>query len=251
MEQSSSDALAKLLTPDETAFDMLRRCGLASLKSRFPKSGILTLDTLIDTVPIDHAGSLNILEVEGESGTGKSFVAMSIAAHVAQSHGVVFYFDLDMRLSPSRFGDILRSNTAKDRVFVLRPTTCLEILAAIHHIESFEKGQVRLVVLDSLLSLYQLCSVTDPLAAGFPVNIPRVLFELAPRLGFVVVATKPVVPFKIESKTWTQGIDMRISMQATGRASLFVRPIASSVVHMNVGHHALAHVGDFDFNINA
>ena len=242
-------ALARLLQPDETAQDMVRRCGLSALTSRFPSSGLPLLDGMLESIPVLPSGSSHVLEIEGESGTGKSFILLSIAARAAQAGGIVFYFDLDLHFSPRRLSRLLPSHIHQENVFIINVKTPQEMLAAIHMIETFEKGCVRLVIIDSLLAMFQMCAPTDPLAAGFPVNIPKVLFDLASRVGFVVIAAKPRVPFEIVSKTWSQRVTIRLNLDSKGRASVEAFGKFQDSITMNAV--TCIHLGDFEFNIIA
>jgi len=228
-----SPAVAKLLQPDETAYDMLRRSGAAALKGHFPSTGFADLDDLLQRVQQALARELpqacHVLEIEGEPGTGKSFLMMSLAARIAEAGGGVWYFDLDKRLSVSRFARFFQSEEHLSRVSVVRPDTSKEFLAALHLI-GLSKVPVRMVVIDSLLAFYQMNILTDPLGAGYFFSIPHVLLELASRQGFVVVASKPAVSFEIVSKTWLQGVSYRLVLTGPGQGVLKVPALARASV---------------------
>ena len=233
-------AVSKLLQPDETAHDMLRRCGFGAFKSRFPSTGLPVLDAKLETIPSSCGDISHVFEIEGDVGTGKTFMLMCLAAKIAEIGGTVLYFDLDIRLSPERLARILPNPSLQERILVMRPETPIQVLASIHLLDTFQEGCIRLVVIDSLLALHQMCSVTDPLGAGYPVSIPRMLFETANRLGAIVAASKPSVPFEIVSKTWSQGVGVKIRLSSRGKAS----------TQTMIGSEPL-YLGEFDFSISA
>lgn len=192
--------MKRLLQADETALDLLKRSGYGRV-SAFPKFGVAELDRLLPAT----VSSPLVIEIEGESGSGKSFLLQMLAA---SSPSPVLYFNLDKRLRPHAF-----AGRRASEVFIVSPDDCIEFLLCLHHMTATHT--IRLVVIDSLLALYEFSALTDPLGSGFPVSIPRVLFDLGKKLGFAIAAAKPVLRSgeEICSETWNRNVSLRIALR--------------------------------------
>ncbi|KAH9258309.1 hypothetical protein BASA82_000511 [Batrachochytrium salamandrivorans] len=207
--------MKRLLQADETALDMLKRSGYGRV-SAFPKFGVAELDRLLPQT----VSSPLVIEIEGESGSGKSFLlqmlASTLVAAASPPSANVLYFNLDKRLRPHSFAGFT-SQTNGNEVFIVSPDDCIEFLLCLHHMTAAHT--IRLVVIDSLLSLYEFSALTDPLGSGFPVSIPRVLFDLGKKLGFAVAAAKPVPRGgsvggeEICSETWNRNVSLKIALK--------------------------------------
>lgn len=210
---SSPPDLRDLLRADETAYEMLRRGGHAPTS----ESPTLDLDPEMDEflkrkrtkfVPF-------VCEIEGES--GKTGMAMRFAVRMLEKDpkALVVVFDLDYKMNSKRFVNEFRkegveNETVWDRVKIVRVSESVDMMVAIHAMCAKEMDAPRLVVIDSLLAFYEMNILTDPLGAGYFVEVPALLFRMAVKQNFAIVATKPAVGFELVSKTWTEGVTHRL-----------------------------------------
>jgi hypothetical protein len=256
-----------LLEPDETALDLFNRCGKGSLRGELPKFGLDRLDFLLGQVsnPKKHF----IVELEGDNSIGKTYLLMRLVVHFIanNSQASVIWMDLDQRLDGKRFSSLLKAKIgssgnlmdAMSRIQICHPTTPKQVLALLHDIRNSPHSAVKLLVLDSLLNLYQFSSLTDQLGAGYHVAIPRVLFALSRSTDMAIFATKPFVPFPIVSKTWMEGVTYRISLTSRGKGcvkGLPKPPLTNPNFNMASGstddpiEQEERVIGEFEFAIN-
>jgi hypothetical protein len=202
-----------LLKPDETALDLFKRGGRPSRSH---------LSTGWPTFDVTEPNGYRVLEVNGDAASGKTGALLALAAHCARPRALgglestCVYFDLDKKLSVPRLKAALNHAASEERVFVLRPSGAKELLAQLDQLPR----QVRLVVLDGLLSLSWANAFTEPLAAGYSVDVPLSLFRQERELGFAVAASKPSARAEFCSKTWTGGVTHRMHLDGRGNARL-------------------------------
>ena len=94
--------------------------------------------------------------VYGESGSGKTNLCVQVAAEVAENGGKVAYIDTEAGFSPERFLQ-MSDEEALDNILIRSPTTFEQQEEAVESLEeTVEKEEVKLVVVDSAVSLYRL-----------------------------------------------------------------------------------------------
>lgn len=97
-----------------------------------------------------------ITNIFGESGSGKTNVCIQVAAEVAENEGKVAYIDTEKGFSAERFVQVADED-ALDRIKVMEPTTFEEQERDIKSLSTMVGNEeVRLIVVDSLVSLYRL-----------------------------------------------------------------------------------------------
>lgn len=97
-----------------------------------------------------------ITNVYGESGSGKTNFAIQLAAEVTKQGHKVAYVDTEAGFSPERFLQIA-DEEALDNVMIKEPYDFEEQTEVISSLENFvEEEDIKLVVVDSAVSLYRL-----------------------------------------------------------------------------------------------
>ncbi|MFB6158299.1 MAG: DNA repair and recombination protein RadB [Candidatus Nanohalobium sp.] len=97
-----------------------------------------------------------VSNVYGESGSGKTNFCIQVAAEIAEDGGNVAYIDTEAGFSPERFLQ-MSDEEALDNILIRSPTTFEQQEDAVENLEgTVEEEDVRLVVVDSAVSLYRL-----------------------------------------------------------------------------------------------
>lgn len=189
MDPNSS--LAKLLSPDETAYDMLRR-NRNKFPSNFPRFNCPNIDllSLLKYRP-------GILEIEGESGFGKTSLLLSLAAKTAQEGEFVVFVDCDGRLSRERFQAHFVNKISMTRIILLQTYSTKDIMSCIFSCLS-NGVNIKLLILDSMVALEEFIS-NEQFGKGS--QFLRIISSLANLHEFVIATSKPTT---LEFKTWTQ-----------------------------------------------
>jgi hypothetical protein len=190
------------LTPDESALSRKRRCQTT---------------ILLSDIPILQEISPQVLEIVSQQGGGKTELLLNIAKKCAISGMIVAYLDVDCKLTDERIRQtfINENDETRGRLLITRPFDGQQLLQAIHL--AVDK-KCRVVMIDSLLSVHWLLSLTEPLSAGLSVSFPSTLWRLRQQHGFVVVAAKPSFSLykndaSFISKTWANGVTHRLYLR--------------------------------------
>lgn len=97
-----------------------------------------------------------INNVYGESGSGKTNLCIQVAAEVAEKGGKVAYIDTEAGFSPERFLQ-MSTEDVLENILIRKPTSFEEQEDTIENLEdTVEKEDIKLVVVDSAVSLYRL-----------------------------------------------------------------------------------------------
>ena len=117
-------------------------------------TGCLSLDSIING---GFKPNLTYL-IYGEAESGKTTLALQAAINAAKQGFKTIYVDADSRFSTERFSQIAGSEyeALLPLILVLRPESFREQEYIIDHLHQYVSGGVRLVVFDTLTTLYRL-----------------------------------------------------------------------------------------------
>lgn len=157
-----------------------------------------------------------VLEVVGDAASYKTSCLIRIAAYCAAPvargglESRVVFVDLDRKLSVERLAQTVGAD-ARDRVVVLRPSGAVDLMRALEA----ESRATRLIVIDSMLSLFWYNALTEPLGAGYSLQVPQFLFRLAKERGIALAVSRPARGDCV-AKTWLSGVTHRLRVVASG-----------------------------------
>lgn len=139
-----------------------------------------------------------ITNIFGESGSGKTNLAVQIAATVAQDpkKGKVIYVDTEKGFSPERFIQIADEQSL-DQVLLYEPKNFEEQKQVIKNInKKTQQEEVSLIVVDSLVSLYRLEVNGD--------NVQQINQELSQQLSTLSkIARTTKIPIIVTNQVYT------------------------------------------------
>ena len=144
--------------------------------------------------------------VFGESGTGKTTLAMQCAVnHVRDNHSVIYVdsdgmFSLD-RLSQIVYGDL---SSVASSIMVFSPRTFQEQNQIIETLEGFISSRTKLVIFDTFSSLYRLELTDREQTFGINRQMNRqlaYLAEISRRKGIAILLTSQVRSILEEERT--------------------------------------------------
>jgi hypothetical protein len=191
-----------IITPDESALSRKRRCQVISI---------------ITGIPIIDEISPQVLEIISPQGGGKTELLLSITRKCIVAGMIVAYLDMDCHLTQHRLQQIFigENDEIQSRMLISKPSNGQELLQAIHL--SIHK-KCRVIMIDSLLSVHWLFSLTEPVSAGLSVSFPSMLYRLRQQHGIVIIATKTITStYKNDlgfiSKTWSNGVTHRLYLK--------------------------------------
>lgn len=139
-----------------------------------------------------------ITNVYGESGVGKSNICIQAAASQLKRGGKVAFVDTEGSFSSERYLQIYDDQDSLERLTLLQPYTFQEQKQKIRQLpELAEKEDIRLIVFDSLVSLYRLQLNGD--------DVEEVNQELSSQLSLLSrVAREHKLPVLITAQVYTQ-----------------------------------------------
>ena len=97
-----------------------------------------------------------VTHIYGESGTGKSIIALQCAYKAAINGIMTFYIDTERAFSATRLKQIAQNNFSKvgKMIFVSTPLKFSEQIKVIKKLEKFLTEKVKLIILDTISALY-------------------------------------------------------------------------------------------------
>jgi len=100
----------------------------------------------------------DVMLVYGEAETGKTSLAIQCAVNTARIGYKVIFVDSDGTFSPVRLSQIASTDTDKvaPSITLVKPASFLEQASAIDRLDEYLTKNVRLVVVDTITSLYRL-----------------------------------------------------------------------------------------------
>jgi len=132
--------------------------------------------------------------VYGEASTGKTTLAMHCAVECASQKAKVLFVDSDQSLSLVRLSQIAtgHADEVAENILIFSPATFEEQTALIESLENYVAASLRLVIVDSITSLYR--ASLGPSANVFEQNRQlnrqlAYLAELAPKRELAILVT--------------------------------------------------------------
>ncbi|MHA1377288.1 MAG: AAA family ATPase [Candidatus Helarchaeota archaeon] len=97
-----------------------------------------------------------ISHIYGESGTGKSILALQCAYRAALKEFMTFYIDTERAFSPPRLKQIAQDNFSKvgKLIFVYSPTKYSQQIKIVKKLEKFITKNTRLIIIDTISALF-------------------------------------------------------------------------------------------------
>ncbi|MFX0137977.1 MAG: ATPase domain-containing protein [Candidatus Hodarchaeota archaeon] len=140
-------------------------------KEYFP-TGCKCIDNLLgggfETQIVNH--------IYGESGTGKSIIALQCAYRAALKEHTTLYIDTERAFSATRLKQIAQNNFSKagKSIFVYVPRNYSQQMKIIQKLEKFLTKNVKIIIIDTISALY---------SASFGSNNPRRNYKLNKQLN--------------------------------------------------------------------
>ncbi len=137
-----------------------------------------------------------ITNVFGESGTGKTNLCVQVAAELAKKEGKTVYIDTEKGFSPERFSQIVEEKYLEN-ILLMEPVEFQEQHERIEALnEVVQKEDAKLVIVDSLVSLYRLQATGD--------QIQEVNQKLSQQLSQLSkIARKNNIPILVTNQVYT------------------------------------------------
>jgi len=97
-----------------------------------------------------------MIVVYGEAGTGKTTLALQTAIEAARRGLKVIYIDADHSFTHQRFGQLAgEESDVSERILLFFPETFADQTSLVENIESYLTTRTRLVIIDTITSLYR------------------------------------------------------------------------------------------------
>lgn len=113
-----------------------------------------------------------ITHVYGESGTGKSILALQCAYRAALNGFMTFYIDTERAFSATRLKQIAHYDFPKigNLIFVYTPRTFSQQLKIIEKLENFLTEKVKIIIFDTITALYSTKISNSNTKSHFKIN---------------------------------------------------------------------------------
>ena len=151
-------------------------------------TGIVSLDMMLGGLP---RGELTLLY--GEPATGKTTLALQIAANAARNGSKTLFVDADNSFHPERLAPMIGdgddgSSRVSRLIFVSKPTTFSVMTRMLENLGSYVSANMSLIVVDTATSLYR--RAMD----GQGGNVFRLNRELNLQLAYLTETAKTLGP---------------------------------------------------------
>lgn len=138
-----------------------------------------------------------IVVVYGEAGTGKTTLAIQTAIEAARRGSKVLYIDTDRSFTHQRFSQLAGddSDTVSEQILLFFPDTFTAQTSLVESIENYLTASTRLLVVDTITSLYRVSLGPAERTFGLNRELNRqlaYLSEAALRRRLVVLLTSQV-----------------------------------------------------------
>ncbi|MFH0848305.1 MAG: AAA family ATPase [archaeon] len=173
-----------------------------------PKNTISTGRGWLDDVLRGGLPSAGLSLVYGEASTGKTTLAMHCAIEIARDDAKTLFIDSDDSFSLERLFQMIgnQDHHIADNIMLVSPVSFHEQTQLIENLENYVTRRLRLIVVDSITSLYSasLASSETTFLQNRQLNRQfAYLAELAPRKGLAILVTghvhaKPASESRVE-----------------------------------------------------
>lgn len=116
--------------------------------------GVSNIDTILEGGFLEG----NIYHIFGEKGAGKSILALQCACQLAINDGKTLFFDMERTFTAIRLKQIAgpKFDEVSNKIFLHIPKNLKKFIKIIEGLESFLIQDVKLLIFDTITSLYQL-----------------------------------------------------------------------------------------------
>ena len=113
-----------------------------------------------------------VTHIYGESGTGKSIIALQCAYKAAINGIMTFYIDTERAFSAKRLKQIAQNNFSKvgKMIFVSIPLKFSDQMKIIKKLENFLTEKIKLIILDTISALYSTELASSNVKKNFKLN---------------------------------------------------------------------------------
>ncbi|MFX1449558.1 MAG: ATPase domain-containing protein [Promethearchaeota archaeon] len=159
-----------------------------------------------------------VTHIYGESGTGKSIVALQCAYKAALEGYTTFLIDTERAFSTTRLKQIAKNNFSKvgKSIFIYTPLNYSQQMKIIQKLERFITKNVKIIILDTVSALY---------SASFGFNTPRRNYKLNKQLNHQMAELVKLAETYDLAVLVTNQVRSRISDESSERLIPFNRNI--------------------------